>query len=51
MSIIEDIYSQIKKDKENDLAYLKALEDSKKISYETQSDIADDIYNWYYSKK
>ena len=52
MRIIEDIYSQIKKDKENeDIAYLRALKEAEKISYETNSDIANDIYNWYYSKK
>lgn len=50
MSIIENIYSQIKKDNE-EIAYLKALKEAEKISYETNSDIANDIYNWYYSKK
>lgn len=50
MSIIEDIYSQIKKDNEES-SYLKALKEAEKISYETNSDIANDIYNWYYSKK
>ena len=46
------IFAKIKKDKENeDLAYLRALKEAEKISYETNSDIVNDIYNWYYSKK
>ena len=50
-NIIEDIYSQIKRDKDIEIAtYLAALEKAKEISYETSLDVADDIYNWYYSR-